>query len=148
MSPGPSSVRTMLLVDTGPLVAYLNRNDRDHDRCAELLEGRADELLVTPYVVTEACYLVAKYVGADAEINLVEAVATADLTQVQVDSADLARMAELMRQYRAFPLGVADASVIAVAERRKLTEIATLDRRHFAAVVPLHAPAFDLLPRP
>ena len=57
-------------------------------------------------------------------------------------------MAELMRQYRAFPLGVADASVIAVAERRKLTEIATLDRRHFAAVVPLHAPAFDLLPRP
>lgn len=148
MSPGPSSVRTMLLVDTGPLVAYLNRNDRDHDRCAELLEGRADELLVTPFVVTEACYLVAKYVGADAEINLVEAVATADLTQVQVDSADLARMAELMRQYRAFPLGVADASVIAVAERRKLTEIATLDRRHFAAVVPLHAPAFDLLPRP
>ena len=148
MSPGPSSVRTMLLVDTGPLVAYLNRNDRDHDRCAELLEGRADELLVTPYVVTEACYLVAKYVGADAEINLVEAVATADLTQVQVDSADLARMAELMRQYRAFPLGVADASVIAVAERRKLTEIATLDRRHFAAVAPLHAPAFDLLPRP
>ena len=80
MSPGPSSVRTMLLVDTGPLVAYLNRNDRDHDRCAELLEGRADELLVTPYVVTEARYLVAKYVGADAEINLVEAVATADLT--------------------------------------------------------------------
>ena len=74
--------------------------------------------------------------------------ATADLTQVQVDSADLARMAEPMRQYRAFPLGVADASVIAVAERRKLTEIATLDRRHFAAVVPLHAPAFDLLPRP
>ena len=80
MSPGPSSVRTMLLVDTGPLVAYLNRNDRDHDRCAELLEGRADELLGTPYVVTEARYLVAKYVGADAEINLVEAVATADLT--------------------------------------------------------------------
>jgi predicted nucleic acid-binding protein len=45
----------MLLVDTGPLVAYLNRNDPDHARCAELLASRTDELLVTPNVVTEAC---------------------------------------------------------------------------------------------
>jgi predicted nucleic acid-binding protein len=54
----------MLIVDTGPLVAYLNRNDRDHERCAALLDSRTDDLLVTPYVATEACYLVATYVGA------------------------------------------------------------------------------------
>ena len=42
----------MLIVDTGPLVAYLNRNDPDHGRCAALLESRTDNLLVTPYVVT------------------------------------------------------------------------------------------------
>jgi predicted nucleic acid-binding protein len=53
----------MLIVDTGPLVAYLNRQDSDHRACADLLDSRTDELLVTPYVVTEACYLVAKYVG-------------------------------------------------------------------------------------
>jgi hypothetical protein len=35
----PSSDRAMLIVDTGPLVAYLNRNDLDHVRCAELLES-------------------------------------------------------------------------------------------------------------
>lgn len=50
----------MLIVDTGPLVAYLNRNDPDHKRCAFMLEERTDDLLVTPYVVTEACYLVSK----------------------------------------------------------------------------------------
>ena len=61
----------MLIVDAGPLVAYLNRNDPDHSRCAALLATRTDELLVTPYVVTEACYLVGKYVGPQAEINLV-----------------------------------------------------------------------------
>ena len=63
----------MLVVDTGPLVAYLNRNDPDHARCAALLDSRTDELFVTPSVVTEACYLVGRYVGAEAEINLVEA---------------------------------------------------------------------------
>ena len=56
----------MLIVDTGPLVAYLNRNDSDHDRCANLLESRSDDFLLTPYVVTEACYLVSKFVCAAA----------------------------------------------------------------------------------
>lgn len=136
----------MLIVDTGPLVAYLNRKDRDHARCAELLESRTDELLVTPYVVTEACYLVGKYVGAEAEINLVEALAAGDLSQVDIEAGDLIRMAELMRQYMGFPLGVADASVIAVAERLKASEVATLDQRHFRAITPAHVTALKLLP--
>jgi len=136
----------MLIVDTGPLVAYLNRNDPDHGRCAALLESRTDDLLVTPYVVTEACYLVAKYVGADAEINLVEALAGGDLSQVDIAAGDLIRMAELMRQYRGFRLGIADASVIAVAERLGADEVATLDRRHFPAVTPAHMAALKLLP--
>ena len=55
-------------------------------------------------------------------------------------------MAELMRQYRGFPLGVADASVIAVAERLEADEVATLDRRHFPAVTPAHMAALKLLP--
>ncbi len=136
----------MLIVDTGPLVAYLNRNDPDHVRCAQLLESRTDDLLITPYVVTETCYLVGKYVGADAEINLVEALATGDLVQIDMIAPDLTRMAELMRQYIGFPLGVADASVIAVAERFKAREVATLDQRHFRAVTPAHTTALTLLP--
>jgi hypothetical protein len=136
----------MLIVDTGPLVAYLNRNDPDHARCAALLESRADDLLVTPYVVTEACYLVGKYVGAEAEINLVEALAAGDLNQLEIVPGDLIRMAELMRQYLGFPLGVADASVFAVAERLNASEVATLDHRHFHAVTPAHVTALKLLP--
>jgi uncharacterized protein len=122
----------MLIVDTGPLVAYLNRNDPDHARCAELLASRSDELLVTPYVVTEACYLVGKYVGSDAEINLVEAIVSGDLTQLDITVADMSRMAELMRSYRGFPLGITDASVVAVAERLKVTAVATLDPSAFS----------------
>lgn len=136
----------MLIVDTGPLVAYLNRNDPDHARCAALLESRTDDLLVTPYVVTETCYLIGKYVGAEAEVNLVEALAAGDLSQVDVQTGDLIRMAELMRQYQGFPLGAADASVIALAERLRASEVATLDHRHFRAVTPAHVAALKLLP--
>jgi uncharacterized protein len=59
---------------------------------------------------------------------------------------DLARMAELVEQYRDFPLGGTDASVIALAERLRAPVIVTLDRRHFAAVRPRHREAFELLP--
>jgi predicted nucleic acid-binding protein len=55
-------------------------------------------------------------------------------------------MAELVRQYADFPLGSADASVIAVAERLGATTIATIDLRHFRAVKPAHCAAFELLP--
>jgi len=136
----------MLIVDTGPLVAYLNSRDSDHGSCAELLDSRTDELVVTSYVVTQACYLVGKYVGPAAEINLVEALGAGDLRQIDITVSDLRRMAELMRQYEDFPLGVADASVIALAERLELTEVATLDSQHFRAVAPRHTSALKLLP--
>jgi uncharacterized protein len=129
-----------------PLVAYLNRNDPDHVPCVALFDARADDLVITPYVLTEACYLVAKYIGADAEANLVEAVAAEDLHQAEITPADLRRIVELMHRYRGFPLGLADASVVAVAERFRLDEVATLDRRHFLAVTPTHIDSFTLLP--
>ncbi len=136
----------MLIVDTGPIVAYVNSRHPDHVACAELLDSRRDELVVTPYLVTEACYLVGKYVGSAAEINLVDALAAGDLLQMDTTASDLNRMAQLMRQYEDFPLDVTDASVIAVAERLRLSEVATLDRRHFGAVAPRHTNALRLLP--
>jgi uncharacterized protein len=56
------------------------------------------------------------------------------------------RIAELVAAYRNFSLGIADASVIACAKRHGVLELATLDRRHFAAVRPQHGTAFTLLP--
>jgi predicted nucleic acid-binding protein len=55
-------------------------------------------------------------------------------------------MAALVRRYADLPLGAVDASVVAVAERLKITQVATLDRRHFTVVRPEHVPAFELLP--
>lgn len=55
-------------------------------------------------------------------------------------------MAELVRQYDDLPLGTTDASVIALAERLGVTEVATLDRRHFTVVRPRHVSALTLLP--
>lgn len=59
---------------------------------------------------------------------------------------DLPRMRELVETYLDLPLGIVDAAVITIAERLNLTEIATVDRRHFSVVRPRHLRAFTLLP--
>ena len=57
-------------------------------------------------------------------------------------AADLDRMAELVETYGDFPLGLVDASVMAVAERLNADAITTLDHRHFSVARPRHLPAW------
>jgi predicted nucleic acid-binding protein len=57
---------------------------------------------------------------------------------VELTGADYRRMAELVERYADLPLGTCDASVIALAERLDLDEVATLDLRHFRVVRPCH----------
>jgi predicted nucleic acid-binding protein len=72
--------------------------------------------------------------------------AAGDFSVVELTTVDYARMADLVVTYSSLPLGTTDASVLAIAERLKLTEVATLDRRHFTVVRPNHVNALTLLP--
>ena len=101
--------------------------------------------MVTGYVVAEVAYLVQKFAGPDAEIQFMEAVRDGVFHQEELSGSDLDRIVELMRRFRGFPLGVADASLIAVAERLKIREIASIDG-HFRAVRPHGIDFFTLLP--
>ncbi|GGO64686.1 type II toxin-antitoxin system VapC family toxin [Nonomuraea cavernae] len=136
----------MLICDTGPLYAVLNRKDQDHERCLALLQSHSGPLIVPGPVLTEVCWLLESRVGPDAEARFLRSIVDGELTFEPLVIDDVARMAELVRTYSNFPLGAADASVIAVAERLNAAEVATLDHRHFSAVKPKHVANFTLLP--
>ncbi len=88
----------------------------------------------------------ASRLGAEAEVRFLGDLATGNLISEPVVVGDWLRIAELVGRYRDLPLGTVDASVVAAAERLHVTQIATLDRRHFTVVRPAHTPAFELLP--
>lgn len=139
----------MIICDTGPLVAAALANDADHRACAELftkLHEAGRDLLVPAPVVAEVGYLLAREAGPRVESMFLRSLADGDFTTVDLTAADYWRMAELVVIYGDLPLGTTDASVIALAERLKVTEVATLDHRHFTIVRPNHAPALTLLP--
>lgn len=91
-------------------------------------------------------YLVGTRLGADAEVRFLGDLAAGEFNVEPVAAGDWLRIAELVSQYRDLPLGSVDASVVATAERLDITQIATLDRRHFSIVRPSHAPGLELVP--
>ena len=139
----------MIVCDTGPPIVAARSNDDDHHACVELLTGLhlANRAVLVPApVVAEVGYLLGREAGARVESMFLRSMANGDLVPAELAPADYLRMADLVEQYADLPLGTTDAAVITIAERLDITEIATLDRRHFTVVRPRHTTALTLLP--
>ena len=137
---------TALVVDAGPLVAFVDRADPDHARCAKVFREASLPLVVPLLTVAEATYFIGRRLSVDAEIQFLADFVSGNFIADPVRPADWLRIAELVEQYSDLPLGTVDASVIAAAERLGVTTIATLDRRHFSVVRPRHVESFELVP--
>jgi predicted nucleic acid-binding protein len=136
----------VLIVDAGPLYAASNARDGDHKACTKLLAEAKGPLVVPELVVSEVAYLIGDRLGAQAELAFARSIANREFTVEPVLDSEWSRIAELVEQYADLPLGMADASVVALAERHDAREIATLDHRHFSVVRPRHVDSFVLLP--
>jgi len=101
---------------------------------------------VPTLVIAEVAYLLETRLGAQAEIRFLGDLASGNLIAEPVAASDWLRIAALVSVYRDLPLGSVDASVVAAGERLGISQVATLDRRHFTVVRPVHVEAFELLP--
>ncbi|MDP9847261.1 type II toxin-antitoxin system VapC family toxin [Streptosporangium lutulentum] len=139
----------MIVVDTGPIVAAAIRNDRKHDVCVEVFNQfrrERRELLVPSFVAGEVSYMLGKIGGAKVEAGFLRSLRSGVFHLVDLIDDDLARIADLVERYADLPLGSADASVVAVAERFRIPEVFTVDNRDFSVVRPAHVAAFTLVP--
>lgn len=138
----------MILVDANVLIALISSNDQNHQAATELIESLDVPLLVAPTVIAEVCHLVGERDrNRVAEVAFLRSFSEADgLTLAELTTADTARMADLTEQYAGLGLGGTDASVIALAERLEIDQVATFDRRHFTVVRPNHVEVLTLLP--
>ncbi len=118
------------LLDTGPLVAALNRRDPAHSRCTAALAAFTGPLWTTGAVVTEAMHFLSGVAtGAETLTEL--------LDDAQVDirncfsQTQLRAAARLMKKYAEAPMDFADATLVLLAEETGHSEILTLDLRGF-----------------
>ena len=114
-----------VLVDAGALIALLDRSDATHAASVSALRDLSDPLLTVMPAVTEAMHLLSGVPRAqDAIFDMIDD----DVVVVaEIGTADLRRMKTLMRKYRDLPMDFADAALVRVAERERLTRILTFD---------------------
>lgn len=119
----------MILMDTRPFVALFDPQDAEHGRCKEILSTLRDTLFTTTPVLTETFHLLTpNSIGAD---RLRDFILEGGASMWFMDQAATARAFELMEQYGAHPMDLADASLIVAAESLRTTKVFTLDLADF-----------------
>lgn len=135
----------MLLVDTSALLAGYDRTQRHHD--AVLRARRVGEhLILSPFVLAELDYLAARIGGQPLERVILEDVAGGSYDLAHFDAGDVALANRIIDRYASLDVGLADASIVVLAERHQCLDVLTLDQRHFRAIAGPGGKPFRILP--
>jgi predicted nucleic acid-binding protein len=135
-----------LILDTSVLLAAVDASDPDHSRCAELISGSHENLVVPALVLSELDYWCHERLTAEVWQAFLEDVLAGAYSVQSPTETDLKRCLELQYDYADLAVGIVDASILALVERLGEPKVATLDHRHFATMRPAHVEALQLLP--
>jgi uncharacterized protein len=135
-----------LVLDTSALLAALDRGDPNHGRCASLIREADEDLLVPVLVLTELGYWCSKRLPREVWDVFGEDVLAGAYRVEDLPLGDFRRALELQRAYADMPIGIVDASVLALVERLGEPKLGTLDHRHFGALRPSHTDSLMLVP--
>ncbi|MDP8904843.1 MAG: PIN domain-containing protein [Chloroflexota bacterium] len=138
----------MILLDTSGLLAAIDASQAEHLAAARVLRAATPPLLLSPFVLAELDYLLVTRVGTRAEIALLEEVAAGAYQLEPFNQAGIDAAVEYVRRYKSIELGLADASIIVLADRHSAADVLTLDERHFRTVRRGDGEPFTLLPGP
>lgn len=139
-------MNSAVVVDTGPLLAIVDRDDAHHQTCVEWFDSHSGPVIVAAPVIVEVCWLLGRRVSPTAEAAFLAGLRHNDPRIEALVTADYERSAELVAAYADLDLGFVDASVVAVAERLDIETVATINHRDFRVVRPRHLDAFVFVP--
>lgn len=134
------------MLDTSGLLAAIDGSHRHHAAAVAALREADAPLLLSPFVLAELDYLLATKVSQEAAVALLDQVATGAYRLEPMAADDVARASEVITKYRDLQIGLADASMVVLAERHGTLDLLTLDERHFRAMSGPGGKPFRLLP--
>jgi hypothetical protein len=136
----------MILLDTSGLLAALFVDQRRHAECARVLAGSEGPLVLSPFVLAELDYLVAKLAGEAVERELLAEVARGAYQLAEVDARDVEEARVIIGRHEGLGVGLADAVTVVLSRRLGCLDLLTLDERHFRVLRGFKDRPFRLLP--
>ncbi len=124
----------MTIVDTGAMLALIDRDDKHHLIIKALYDDNPDSWVLPWAILPEVDYLLASQLSRRAEEAFLKDLADGNYRIEWGQESDIEAAQRICHQHRALALGLVDAAVIALAERLRAKAIATVDLRHFGAV--------------
>jgi predicted nucleic acid-binding protein len=136
----------VIVLDTGGLYAALDANEAQHGRAVAALAAARPPRVLSPFVLAELDYLIANRVGHQAQMALIGEVTRGAYQLDLFSSEDVGHANRVMEQYADLRVGLADASVVVLANRHRTLELLCTDERHFRALRGIGGKPFRLLP--
>ena len=136
----------MIVLDTSGLLAALDPSEAWHDRARVTLQRDPGPFVLSPFVLAELDYLLATRIGLIEELALLHEVKRGAYELAAFDREDVGEARRVVERYRDLEVGLADASIVVLAAKRRTNRILTLDERHFRAMRPTTGRAFTVLP--
>ncbi len=135
-----------LVIDAAPLVALADEREPRRVSILELLQAERGKLFIPAPVTAEVDYLLGERFGSPARRAFLEDLRARRFETPGLDARDYEAALELDRRYADLNLGLADLSVMVVAQKLGTRRILTFDERHFRVVRPRQGGVFTLLP--
>ncbi len=136
----------MLVLDSSGLLAAIDGRQEDHAAAREVLESARGPLLISPFVLAELDYMILTRMGHLQELALLSEVVRGVYRLEHLSEEDVAEAAEVIERFADFKVGLADASVVVLANRHDTLDVLTLDERHFRVLRGTGGRPFRLLP--
>ena len=133
-----------LLIDTGAILAILDRRDRWHEACSVAIRQLRLPALTSEAVLAEVFHLLGRtHIDLEVAWNFIRSGA---IELAAIHHSELAQIHALMSRYRDRPMDFADATLVYLAERESLPVILTIDRSDFSTYRFGRRRRFQILP--
>jgi uncharacterized protein len=136
----------VIILDTSGLLAAIDASQRNHAQAAAALRDASPPWLLSPFVLAELDYLLATRVGQEAERALLSEVGRGVYRLETFDADEIVSAERLIARHASLNIGLADASLVVLANRYGIRDVLTLDERHFRALRGPNGRPFRLLP--
>ncbi len=121
----------MILLDSSGILAALYRDQRHHRDCVAAIAQATPPRILSPFILAELDYFIVRRGGVSSELRFLAEITKGVFELAEFALKDLEEATEIIKVFHDLRIGLADASIVVLANRYRCRDILTLDERHF-----------------
>jgi uncharacterized protein len=136
----------LILVDTSAALQLASSTGSRHEDVLRVVGELDGPFLLSPFILAELDYMLIERHGQEKQLALLSEIVEGAYELAEFDRSDVAAATAVMRRYEDLRVGLADASIVVLAEKHMTADVLSFDHRHFRAMRGPGGRPFRLLP--